>query len=367
MAYLSPESGILQETEIVVVGAGIAGLAATLCLQRAGQRVALLEGAGQSGGRVRSIAGGSDGTARFDTGPTWVWPRWQPHVQRWLDELSIQPFSQFEDGEAVLDGFGPQVIRQHLPGQDGISRLSGGPSAIVEALRDRLHPDTLKLHARVVAVENTNDGLRIHLQDGETISCAKVVLAVPLRIIAEQIRIDAIEPELLNLMQRTPTWMAQQAKAVILYKAPFWRERKLSGRVASRLGPLVEVHDHSPEGAELGALFGFVGWPHENRRLDPNALRTAIDQQLVRCFGSEAAHPQDVVLQDWATESLICSKIDLDEPPEHPEVGPELLRRGYFADRLWLAVSETAEISPGLIEGALVAGETTAMRLLDSC
>ncbi|WP_211301039.1 flavin monoamine oxidase family protein [Aliiruegeria haliotis] len=356
----------MQETEIVVVGAGIAGLTATLCLQRAGKRVALLEGANRSGGRVRSVAGGVDGTARFDTGPTWVWPRWQPHVQRWLEELSIRPFAQFEDGEAVLDGFGPEVVRQHLPGQDGISRLSGGPSAIVEALKDRLHPETQKFNARVVALENTNDGLHVHLQDGETISCAKVVLAVPLRMIAEQIRIDAIERESLDLMRRTSTWMAQQAKAVILFKTPFWRERGLSGRVASRIGPLVEVHDHSPEHAASGALFGFVGWPPMDRRRDPSALRTAIVEQLVRCFGSEAAQPQDLIIQDWATEPLICSRLDLEEPPEHPEVGPEVLRQGHLGNRLWFAASETAEISPGLIEGALVSGEATANRLLDT-
>ncbi|NDR58650.1 flavin monoamine oxidase family protein [Aliiruegeria sabulilitoris] len=357
----------MQETEIVVVGAGIAGLTATLCLQRAGKRVALLEGADRSGGRVRSINGGLDGTARFDTGPAWVWPRWQPHVQRWLEDLSIRPFAQFEGGEAVLDGFGPQVIRQHLPGQDGISRLSGGPSAIVEGLEDRIRPETIKFNAQVLAIDTVDDGLCVQMRGGDQIHCAKVVLATPLRIIAEQIRINAIEPELRNLMQRTPTWMAQQAKAVILYQAPFWRERGLSGRVASRTGPLVEIHDHSPEDAKSGALFGFVGWPHEDRRRDPGALRTAIGEQLVRCFGSEAAHPQDVILQDWATESLICSKIDLDEPPEHPDIGPELLRRGYLSDRLWFVASETASISPGLIEGALVAGETTAMRLLESC
>jgi monoamine oxidase len=54
----------------------------------------------------------------------------------------------------------------------------------------------------------------------------------------------------------------------------------------------------------------------------------------------------------------------LKAPPEHPDVGPDTLRQGHLGNRLWLAVSETAAISPGLIEGALVAGEQTASRMV---
>lgn len=280
--------------------------------------------------------------------------------------MSIRPFPQFERGEAVLDGYGADVIRQPLPGQDGITRLSGGPASIVEALENGLAPGTVTLDSQVVAIDAGDDCLSVQLRDGTSANCANAVLATPLRIAEERIRIEDLDPTVTEVMRRTPTWMAQQAKAVIQYQRPFWRDRGLSGRVASRIGPLVEIHDHSPEDAGFGALFGFVGWSAEDRHRKPETLQGAILNQLVRCFGSDAAHPQELTLQDWSTEPLICSKTDLAEPPEHPEIGPDLLRRGHLDNRLWFAVSETSEVSPGLIEGALVAGETTAQRVLSN-
>ncbi|SDM05836.1 monoamine oxidase [Aliiruegeria lutimaris] len=256
------------------------------------------------------------------------------------------------------------MTRQPLPGQDGIARLSGGPTSIVEAIEQRLEPGTVRLDSEVVAIETKENDLRVHLRDGAVARCATAILATPLRIAVERIRIEALDPRLSGVMLQTPTWMAQHAKAVILFKTPFWRDRGLSGRVASRIGPLVEIHDHSPENAELGALFGFVGWPAKDRQQDPETLEAEIRRQLVRCFGADAARVERVILHDWALEPLICSQADIAKPPEHPDVGPDLLRQGHLDDRLWFAVSETSDVSPGLIEGALVAGQTAAQRIL---
>lgn len=62
-----------------------------------------------------------------------------------------------------------------------------------------------------------------------------------------------------------PTWMAGHAKVVAIYERPFWRDSGLSGFVSSRVGPLQEIHDASPE-AGSGALFGFLGIPVEVRQ-----------------------------------------------------------------------------------------------------
>ncbi len=313
---------------------------------------------------MRSVVCGTNEIPTCDTGPTWVWPRWQPHVQRWLDALSVRPFPQWEQGDAILDGYGPQVVRQPLPGQDGIVRLHGGPGAIVEAVQDRLEPGTVHTGSEVVGIEPAEHGMRLRLNAGPTWECSVAIIATPLRVAHERIMIDALDSNVTRLMQRTSTWMGQQAKAVVVYPSPFWRARGLSGRVASRAGPLVEMHDHSPEDGAFGALFGFVGWSAQDRARDPSVLRAAILEQLVRCFGPEASDPQQLVLQDWAKEPLICSQLDLRAPPEHPTVGPDVLRQGHLDNRLWFAVSETSDVSPGLIEGALVAGERIAERVL---
>ena len=47
----------------------------------------------------------------------------------------------------------------------------------------------------------------------------------------------------------------------------------------------------------------------------------------------------------------------------HPDVGPDILRQAHFNDRIWFAVSESAERSPGLVEGAFDAAERTSANI----
>ncbi len=350
--------------DVLVVGAGLSGLTAAVCLQAAGLRVRILEGAGSVGGRIKGISGIEQNTILADLGPTWVWPRWQPVVERWMGRLSLAQFPQYEAGDGILDGYGGPPRRYPLPGQDGIARIVGGPSALVQALAAQLDPDTIMTNARVVEIKATSAGIEVITADGALFEAAHLILAAPLRLIEEQICIAGLPPELLAALRATPTWMAQQAKAVALYDEPFWRGEDLSGRVASRTGPLMEVHDHTPASGDIGALFGFVGWDAAARLQDPKALRQTILDQRVRCFGPRAEKPMQLVIQDWAQEPLTCSAADLREPPLHPDIGPAILRQPHLDGRLWFAVSESADISPGLIEGALSAGEMAAQRLL---
>ena len=80
-------------------------------------------------------------------------------------------------------------------------------------------------------------------------------------------------------------------KALVVYETAFWREAGLSGRIASRAGPLVEAHDLCGVDGTPAAIFGFVGWPHELREQHRPHLQDAIIAQLVRCLGSKAANP----------------------------------------------------------------------------
>ena len=70
------------------------------------------------------------------------------------------------------------------------------------------------------------------------------------------------------------------------------------------------------------------------------------------------------MIQDWATNPNIVTDIDLSAPANHPEVGPAILRLPHLGGRVRFAVSEVSEISPGLIEGALAAGEQAANEVL---
>ena len=354
-------------TDVIVIGAGLSGLVATTLLLEQGRSVVLLEASDWPGGRILSLRDPDSGEVLGDLGPTWVWPPYQPVVAQWLKRLELGTFVQFEAGNAALD-FGPKapVQFQPLPGQHGIARIVGGPAAMIEKLVASL-PDGVLLTGRTVKMVSTL-GTGVTVETGqETYIADQAIVAVPVRVAEDRISWSpALSDTLVHAMQGVPTWMSVHAKALVVYTTAFWREAGLSGRIASRSGPLAEAHDISGEAGTPAAIFGFVGWPHDVRLKDKNQLKSEIVTQLVRCFGQQADQPIHVHVEDWADNPLICTLRDLAEPINHPDVAPGILRRPHADGRIVFGVSETADVSPGLIEGALAAGMRTAKQVLGS-
>lgn len=348
----------MTETSLAIIGAGLAGLTAARVAKAHGVTPLLLEASDRIGGRIDGLRTDDDRLIG-DLGPSWVWPPFQPGVQRWLDRLETPIFDQYEQGDAVLDGFAAQPFRHQLPGQHGMARIVGGPSRLVEVMAAPLANDSIHYHQSVRSITARTDGrLQIDTEAGAIVIAEQVLVAAPPRLVAERITLPTgIDHSVVQALAGLPTWMAAQAKAVIRYPTPFWREQGLSGRIASRIGPLFESHDHTSADGDA-ALFGFISTPPEQR--DPAPLRQAIIDQLTRCLGPQAAQPDAVVLRDWALDTAICSTADRHEPPAHPSVGPSILRSPHLDGRLWFCGAETADQSPGLIEGALLAGENAA-------
>lgn len=351
--------------DVIVIGAGVSGLTAAAVLRRAGADIRVLEAEDRIGGRVQAVRDPQSGSVLGDLGPTWIWPKYQPVVARWLDALGISTFEQFNHGNAVLTGYAPQTIHQPLPGQDGMVRPVGGPSAFIDALRALAGEARITTDAAVVNVAETgSDGVRVSLASGDTLTSKAVVMAVPLRVAAARMDLPWAAPELLDALQRTPTWMAAHAKVSAIYERPFWRDVGLSGRLASQTEPLFEAHDNSGADGQSGAIFGFVGWPPARRLADPEALREGILAQLRAAFGREAGHPKQLVIEDWATRPWIATQWDREQPAAHPDIAPQILRQPHLGGRVCFAVSEASDISPGLIEGALARGERAALDVL---
>ncbi len=361
------------DCDVVVVGAGLSGLTCASLLCDAGLDTIVLEAAERTGGRIHSVKHASDGSYVADLGPTWVWPAYQPIVTAWLDRLNVETFNQFESGDAVLDlDETAPGQRQLLPGQHGIRRLHGGPQALIDTLHGRLPHGIVRTGHPVTAIDADANGVVVTAggagAEDREFHATGVIVAAPLRLAAQAISWPgSLDKAVLAAMAATPTWMAAQTKAVFLYDRPFWRSEGLSGRVASRPGPLAEVHDHSSEDGHLAALFGFVGWPPAVREAHPEALREEITRQMVRCFGDRGGAYSALHIEDWAMNRAICSELDLTRPAAHPEVTPDILRAPHCDGRLFFAVAETALQSPGLIEGAFcaaqcaVAGLTTTL------
>ncbi len=359
------------DCDVIIVGAGLSGLACADLLHAAGLKIIVLEAALQIGGRICSITDQSRAHYRADLGPTWIWPKYQPAIEPWLKRLKIETFDQHEAGDAILDlQAGGPVHRQHISGQDGIARISGGPQSLIDKLSLKLEAGAIRTAHRVTKIEPDETGLKLTAVVNDpnkqlSLHARGVVVSAPLRIARQNIDWSGeLSADVLEKMNDTPTWMATQAKAVALYDQPFWRHAGLSGRVASQAGPLTEIHDHCSTGGASAALFGFIGWTHQIRRSREHDLKDLIKDQLVHCFGDQAGRYSALHIKDWATSETICSKQDLTSPPAHPEVTSNRLRDPHFDGRLFFCTSETSTVSPGLIEGAFCAAQSTATRLI---
>jgi monoamine oxidase len=136
--------------DIVVIGAGLSGLTAAATLCNSGAKVQVFEAGTHIGGRIRALRDPVSQHALADLGPTWVWPKYQPIAARWLEELGLSTFEQFNEGDAVILGYGPAPVRQPLPGQDGMVRIVGGPTALIEASPTELAMPTFGQRLRLL-------------------------------------------------------------------------------------------------------------------------------------------------------------------------------------------------------------------------
>lgn len=363
------------DIDIAVVGAGLCGLALARTLHARGQRCLLFEARARLGGRIlgeRSASG-----MALDLGPTWFWPEAEPRMAALIDELGLDAFPQHDSG-TVLRMRDPNKTAESSDQavHGGAMRLSGGMSELVQALSGSLPAQAIRLAHELIAVTDVGAYLELRfrrsageiggeISPAETVIRARrVVLAVPPRLLLERVRFTpALDPEQVEAMRATPTWMATQAKALMIYPKAFWREDGHSGNAFVRheqavLGEVFDAcggADPSLNGAALG---GFCAMTPEQRTQFEMGMPMLVRSQLVQLFG-EAADEGELHFHDWADEPYTCAALDQAEPASEPEYGHPALTRSGFGGRLHFGASETALHGGGHMEGALEA----AMRL----
>ncbi len=128
------------ETEVVVVGAGIAGLSAAAKLAAEGADVAVLEARDRVGGRTWNTEIGGEAN---ELGGQWVAP-YQSAMHAMLDELGIELFPSFREGSHTYVDPAGKVHRYEghdAPLGDASERAFEAADAKLDALAKELDPE----------------------------------------------------------------------------------------------------------------------------------------------------------------------------------------------------------------------------------
>lgn len=347
------------DLDLAIIGAGLCGLALARSLHGQDLNWAVFEARPRLGGRILTESG--PGGAAVDLGPTWFWPDTEPLMAGLVAELGLPDFPQHDTGQVLRladTSEGPETLT--MPGiHGGARRLAGGMVSLVQALAQALTPSSLHLNSVLRAVEDGGDHVILTLDQAEDqieLRARQVVLALPPRLALQYIQFQPPLPtHLIEAMAATHTWMADQAKAVMVFERPFWREAGHSGNafVSHEQALLKEVFDACDATGQQAALGGFFALSAADRQAFAEGLPMLVSSQFMQLFGPEAESGRQYV-QDWSRESWTCATADL-APAEAPEYGHPVLRQTYWDGRLLLGGSETGAYGGGHLEGALEA------------
>ncbi|MCT4780393.1 MULTISPECIES: FAD-dependent oxidoreductase [Exiguobacterium] len=343
--------------QVAIIGAGITGLYAAWRLQKSGYDVAIFEARDRIGGRILTKTLSYEGQAyAFDLGPTWYWPESESLMTKLVENLELPTLVQATAGTMMLERSPGQVEQHQLPdGQTVLShRLVNGMESVPNALAGKLAPDTIRLSHRITTIlKKKQIELTIEHQGRQMQqSFDHVLLTVPPRIASQFTWFPELPESVHRQLDETPTWMAGQAKVVVVYETPFWRQAGRSGFAISWSGVLQEVHDASPLTGP-GALFGFFRLTASERKAFSEAeLKQQAVAQMTRLFGEEAGHPIAVFYQDWANEPETATIADADPLTDFPAYRPILLDEPW-REHVTLLGTESDSTFGGHLEGAL--------------
>lgn len=358
--------------EIAIVGGGLSGLSLARRLNKENADFHIFEARNRLGGRILSATNPHSGLTA-DLGPAWFWPDIQPNVVALVKELNLEEFPQYDEGKVMhlADADKSPDVLSADPVHNGARRLDGGMAHLIDAVCEQIPRDRIHLEYRLTKLRDEGEFISLTFEADNRaveISAQTVVLAVPPRLIEEQLEFfPPLNEATREAMYEAGTWMASEAKVVIGYVRPYWREKKQSGSafVTHEQATLAEIFDACDKAGSKAALAGFVALSPARRREFAAGLPMLMDNQMTQLFGPEL-QAQDQQYQNWADEPYTCAKRDLEAPRTSSQAGMAnpLLQRTLWTDKLYLGASETAAKGAGYLEGALNASARIAADII---
>ncbi len=157
----------MEAFDVVVIGAGAAGMMCAAAAARRGRRVLVLDSADAPGEKIRISGGGRcNFTNRHATPAQFLSAN---------PSFCISALSRYtpQDFIALVDRHGIAWHEKTL----GQLFCDGPATQIVAMLRTEMADARLRLKTRVAHVESTSPGFLLRLSDGESVTCAALVVA----------------------------------------------------------------------------------------------------------------------------------------------------------------------------------------------
>ena len=365
-AMLKRGTGVTKSMtwDVIVVGAGMAGLTAARTLAEAGSAVLVLEARARTGGRILTR---NEGTEVIELGAEFLHGR-APELWALIDEAQLKTYErtgeflrreaagplqpQTEEGDAVLErledfpgpdcSFAEYIARQPLSeharqqetayvegfnaadareasvlalgrqqlAEDAIEgdrswRLQAGYATLIEFQRSQLEHagGVLKLSTPVAEIAWQRGTVQIHSEAGEIFTAARVVITLPLGVLqARAVRFTPLPHAQLAAAGRMR--MGHAMRATLLFRRRLWPEG-LSFLIAREALPGVWWTAHPT--ASL-TLTGWVGGPRtaQLRGLDGAALKAQLIAALAIALDLDPALLEQELVSvhtcDWSAD-----------------------------------------------------------------
>lgn len=337
-----------MKKEILIIGGGLPGLVTGYLLKKKGNYdIKILEANSRLGGRIFTKKVRS---TPIELGATWLW-KYNTYLLNLCKKLNVTLFEQQMEGGALFEAMSanpPQRFK--LPPNQEISyRIDGGTSTLLDKLSGQLQECILS-NEKVLEINSSNDKVLVKTLNS-AYYCDTVISTLPPKLLINSIQFSPKLPnDLIQIADKTHTWMKDSIKFSVVYASPFWRKAGLSGVAFSNVGPFTELYDHSNVSDNGFPLMGFI-----NRALSPLSLerrRQKVINQLQKFFGEEATQYISYEEKVWRDEELITFPDNQFIMP-HQNNGHTIYQKSFLNGKLFISGSETSKEFGGYMEGAV--------------
>jgi monoamine oxidase len=243
------------------------------------------------------------------------------------------------------------------------TRFIGGTGEIPRRLA-ALIADHIVLGVPVQLIEHTADSVTVHCRGGLVARGRRVVVAISPTLAGRIMYDPPLSGVRDQLTQRLPNGSAM--KAFFVYDEPFWRADGFNGQLISDVGPARMSNDTCIPGDERGVILLFLEGDQARTfgRLPHDERRTALTAELVRHYGSKAAHPEAYVDGEWSDRQWTRGCYNANHGPHVWTTYGQALSSPIGV--IHWASTDTATHWSAYMEGAVEAGERAARAVITS-